>query len=120
MKKLVTFLLATLLLSNPAYAVVEGTRKNLVNELKSKGSVIVEFYATWCHWCQKLKPEIEALDKKYKGQIKFVAVDVDKIKEIQPPGLPALVLFKDGTAVSAFVGYNPDQLNKMVQKALEK
>jgi thiol-disulfide isomerase/thioredoxin len=41
-----------------------------------KTPVLLEFWATWCSSCKELEPQIKALHRKYRKQIKFVGVAV--------------------------------------------
>lgn len=43
---------------------------------------VVDFYATWCGPCKMVAPIMEELAEKYKGQIDFYKVDVDKEQEV--------------------------------------
>ena len=75
--------------------------------VKSKGLVMVDFYATWCGPCKMTEPIIEQLAKEM-VQIKFVKVDVDANQELvsqfQVFSIPTFIIFKDGQAVNQFVG----------------
>ena len=56
--------------------VVSVTEKTFNSEvMKSKGIVIVEFYAPWCGHCKSLQPEYEKAAAVLKDVVKVVAVD---------------------------------------------
>lgn len=38
---------------------------------------VLDFYATWCLPCQRMKPFMEQAQHKYGGQMEFVAIDID-------------------------------------------
>ena len=73
------------------------------------GTVLVDFFATWCGPCQMLSPVIEELDKKH--DIKVLKVDVDELsdlaREFRVMSIPTLVVFKDGKMVKKELGYMP-------------
>lgn len=75
--------------------------------LKSKGVVLVDFYATWCGPCKMTSPIIEELAGEMKN-VKFVKVDVDQNQELssqyQVFSIPTFLVFKDGQVVNQFVG----------------
>jgi len=44
--------------------------------------VLLDFTATWCHWCDKQAPQVEAVYKKYKDKgLEVVAVDCRESRE---------------------------------------
>ncbi|MBC7321045.1 thioredoxin fold domain-containing protein [bacterium] len=45
--------------------------------LKSKKPFVIDFYADWCPPCQAMIPIMEELEKKYKGRVEIVRVNVD-------------------------------------------
>lgn len=51
-----------------------------LDDLLSKKKVLLNFWATWCVGCIKELPELEALKKKYKDQVIFVAVNAGEKK----------------------------------------
>lgn len=75
--------------------------------LKTKGLVMVDFYAQWCGPCKMTKPIIEQLAEEIKN-VKFVKVDVDQNQELssqyQVFSIPTFLIFKDGQVVNQFVG----------------
>ncbi|MCZ4245129.1 thioredoxin domain-containing protein [Pedobacter punctiformis] len=54
-------------------------------EWKTKGNkpVVVDFWATWCGPCMRMMPIMEELALKYKDQILFYKVNVDKEGELR-------------------------------------
>ncbi|GGJ95984.1 hypothetical protein GCM10010123_27360 [Pilimelia anulata] len=57
--------------------------------------VVLDFTATWCHWCQVQKPHLKKFNEQDKGAWILGVVDVDKNKDISRKysvrGIPALV-----------------------------
>lgn len=89
-------------------AVAHLDKNNFESEvIKSKGLVLVDFYATWCGPCKMTGPIIDQLSEEMK-QVKFVKVDVDANQELasqfQIFSIPTCIIFKDGQAVNQFVG----------------
>lgn len=83
-----------------------------VNQFKEEikaGTVLVDFYATWCGPCQMLSPLIEELDQKH--NIKVLKIDVDEqaelAREFRIMSIPTLVVFKDGKMTKREMGYMP-------------
>lgn len=75
--------------------------------IKSTGTVIVDFYGTWCMPCKILAPIVEKVAKEH--NIKLAKVDVDEnealVREYKIMSVPTLLIFKDGkhTATSSGV-----------------
>lgn len=75
---------------------------------------MVEFYANWCTVCQKMAPDIAALEKEYAGKLNFVMLNVDNTKWLpemlryRVDGIPHFVfLDKNGEAVAQAIGDQP-------------
>lgn len=79
--------------------------KNNLDELVSKGTHLVDFYAEWCGPCKMLMPELESIDDK----INIIKVDIDKFEDItlqhRIMSVPTLMFFKDGEKKLEVVGY---------------
>lgn len=77
---------------------------------------IVDFSASWCPPCQKLKPIFAKLEEEFKDRINFVTIDVDNNPELSQAysvqSIPMLVfLNKDGEIQNTIVGFRDrDQL----------
>lgn len=48
----------------------------------SKTPCVIDFYTTWCGPCKRLAPIMEELAEKYKGQVVFYKVDIEKDREL--------------------------------------
>jgi thiol-disulfide isomerase/thioredoxin len=73
--------------------------KQLINKTKTN-NILVLYYAEWCGWCQKFKPEWEKIHKEIaKSNICEVAeVESDELQYTKPlqshfQGFPSLVLY---------------------------
>lgn len=89
-------------------AVAQLDKNNFETEvLKSKGVVLVDFFATWCGPCKMTGPIIDQLAEEVKN-VKFVKIDVDQNQELssqyQVFSIPTFLIFKDGQVVNQFVG----------------
>lgn len=89
-------------------AVAHLDKNNFESEvLKTKGVVLVDFYATWCGPCKMTGPIIDTLAEEMKN-VKFVKIDVDQNQELasqyQVFSIPTFLVVKDGQVVNQFVG----------------
>lgn len=87
--------------------------------LNSKGTVLVDFFATWCGPCKMLAPHLDELSAK-NPDVKIVKIDVDEETPLAikygVASIPTLLLFKDGEKVNQTLGYQTlDQLEKFVK-----
>lgn len=76
----------------------------------SNGTRLVAFTASWCSFCQRLKPELERLAALYaNGPIKFEEIDAEENAELSKQagvkGYPTITLFKNGS----WTTYNGDR-----------
>lgn len=75
----------------------------------NEGTVLVDFFATWCGPCQMLSPVIEELDKQV--NIKVLKIDVDEVsdlaREFRVMSIPTLIVFKNGKMTKKELGYMP-------------
>ncbi|HEY3398176.1 MAG TPA: thioredoxin family protein [Armatimonadota bacterium] len=104
-------------------AVTPGTFD--ANVTRQTGLVLVEFFATWCPHCKKMRPIYEQLATDYSGKLGFVTADVDQNREILGKwgvtGVPTFIMFKAGKQVETKVGeFTSEQLNAWVDACLVK
>jgi thioredoxin len=73
-----------------------------------EGTLLVDFYATWCGPCQMMAGILDQVNTEMKDQVKIVKIDTDKYPELasqhQIFSLPTLVLFKEGKPVDRIEG----------------
>ncbi len=73
--------------------------------------VVVDFYAVWCMPCKMMAPIFEELAKKFAGKVRFVKVNIDKIRslaaEFMIQGVPSFIFIKNGEEVNRITGGRP-------------
>ncbi len=71
--------------------------------LSEKGTVLVEFYATWCPHCRKMMPVVEDVKASLGGKVPVYQFDIDKepdlSDELKVEVVPTFMVFKDGEMV---------------------
>lgn len=88
---------------------VEVNLENFDSEvLKSDKPVVVDFFATWCGPCKRMKPNLEAFASASEA-VKVVMADVDGLQDMLPDydivSVPTIVLFNQGKEVKRRSGY---------------
>lgn len=87
--------------------------------LKSKGIVLLDFYASWCGPCRMIAPALEEVEEEL--NIKLYKVDVDEninlAREYGVMSIPTVCIFKDGKYQEKFLGYkNKEGIIDIVNK----
>ena len=79
--------------------------------LASGRPVLLEFSATWCGPCQKVKPDVESLAHELQGKAEVVSIDVDEQRELAAQykvrSIPCFVALKNGQEVARQTGAIP-------------
>lgn len=79
--------------------------------LKSKGPVLVDFWAEWCGPCKQLGPILDDISKEMGDKVTIAKVNIDENPESPQKygvrGIPTMILFKDGKPVATKVGSLP-------------
>lgn len=82
------------------------TMDNFKEEV-SKGTILLDFWASWCGPCRMLAPVLEELSEIH--SIKIGKINVDEQGELAAQfninSIPSLFLIKDGKIVNQTVGY---------------
>jgi len=88
---------------------IEVNVENFDSEvIKSDKPVVVDFFATWCGPCKRMKPNLEQFASATED-VKVVLADVDGLQDILPDydivSVPTIVLFNEGKEVRRKSGY---------------
>ena len=80
------------------YSLLQSLAKLLRKE--EKKGILIMFYAPWCGYCKKLKPDYSAAATELKGQAIIAAIDVNRPenavirKQYNITGFPTLLYFE--------------------------
>ncbi len=95
------------------------TKENFEAEvLQHKGTVLVDFWATWCGPCKMIAPFVEAIAEE-REDVKVGKIDVDTQPELaiayKIMSIPTLLVFRDGELVDKAIGLrSKEQIEAML------
>ena len=92
-------------------AALKITKDNFQTEvLEAKGTVLVDFWASWCGPCKMIGPIIDQIADE-RSDIKVGKINVDEEQELavqfKVMSIPTLLVFKDGKVVNQSLGAKP-------------
>ena len=77
-------------------------------EVTSKGTVLIDFWATWCGPCRMLGPILDQVAAEVGDDAVIAKVNVEEEQELAAKfgvrSIPAIFILKDGEVVKDFVG----------------
>lgn len=87
--------------------------------MEQKGTVLVDFFASWCGPCKMLAPILEEVSKELDDE-QICKVDIDEsfdlAKSYGVMSVPTLILFKNGLEVKRAIGLkNKDFIVDMIK-----
>ena len=101
-------------------AVIEVTKNNFEAEvLQAKGTVLVDFWASWCAPCRMLAPVVEGFADSH-PEIKVCKINIDEESELaisyKVMSIPTLVVFRGGEVAGKSVGViSKEELEQLVK-----
>lgn len=103
---------------------IELEKNNWEEEISVPGTVVVDFYASWCGPCKSLARTLEELSEEV-DSVKFVKIDVEECdaaaEEYGIRNVPTLIIFKDGELKKKSVGSIPkDRIKQLIEEANEE
>lgn len=92
-------------------AALKITKDNFQSEvLEAKGTVLVDFWASWCGPCKMIGPIIDQIADE-RSDVKVCKINVDDEQELavqfKVMSIPTLLVFKDGQVVNQSLGAKP-------------
>jgi putative thioredoxin len=118
---------ATAIQSSAHVVTVTSANYAEVMEISRQKLVILDFGATWCPPCQRMKPVIERLAAEYDGRFLLGEVDVDRSRDLSSRYsiryLPTLVPVRNTAELpsSRLIGYPGEtQLRAWIDRQLAK
>ena len=73
------------------------------SSISPKGTVLVDFGATWCPPCVKMEPVIKSLKEDKSLAFNFIKIDAgihtDLMKAMQIESIPVFIIYKDGKEI---------------------
>ena len=106
-------------------AVTEATKETF-RDLVAEGQVLVDVWGPDCQPCLALMPHVEKLAADSAGALRVVKLEAPKARrlcmELRVMGLPAFLLFRDGTEVARINGpqVSAERLSQWLEDNQEK
>ena len=92
-------------------AALKITKDNFQAEVvETKGTVLVDFWASWCGPCKMIGPIIDQIADE-RNDVKVCKINVDEEPELAAKfkvmSIPTLIVFKDGEVATQSMGAKP-------------
>ena len=98
-------------MANEFVVQLQGTEDFDKKVLKAEGTVLVDFWASWCGPCRMLAPILDQVAAEKAGSLTVCKVDVDANPDLAAKfgvmSIPTLLLFQQGKLVNQTVGAMP-------------
>lgn len=103
--------------------VTDATFEEVVVEGSKTRPVVVDMWAAWCGPCRTLTPILEKVADERSGAFLLAKLDTDANPMVAQAfgvqSIPTVIAFKDGQAVTGFVGAYPEpEVNRFVDSIL--
>ena len=90
---------------------------------QAEGTVLVDFWASWCPPCRMIAPSIESLAGEFQGRAKVGKLNVDDNPEVAAryriTSIPTLLVFRGGQLVDQRVGALPKpEIASLIERQL--
>lgn len=93
-------------------ATVELTRENFTDTVQKSGTVLVDFWASWCPPCRMFAPVYEAASETHDDLI-FGSVNTEEQQELAGrfgiSSIPTLMVFRDNILIFQQAGALPEK-----------
>jgi thioredoxin 1 len=92
------------------------TDESFEEVIKSKGLVLVDFWAEWCGPCKKVSPILDEISKEHGILVGKLNIDENPVKPVEysVSSIPTMVLFEDGIVIKTIIGAKPK--HKMLEE----
>lgn len=84
--------------------------------LAAQGTMLVDFWASWCGPCRMMSPVVDRIAEEYDGKLAVGKLNIDDETDaaisMGVSSIPTLVLFKDGVEKDRLIGAVPQQTLK--------
>lgn len=106
--------------STPTEISFDYTPDRLKTALGSGKPTVLQLAASWCSYCVKMEPTMQALRKEYGGRVNIITADFDKetglVSEYRVFATPFFVFFdSDGEVIRTLMGYQEmDSIKQLI------